>query len=637
LNLKHHSFYEEEIFITSLKIPGWTLEFDFNKLLLYECEFSRKDIDPSTLNYYLRRGEYDTDFPLSILKKSNKYYLITNVESLESKFFKINQIIGKVRNQETKNLETYCSDELRTYFYTLIVHFFIKLGYKAPVKTRTFLGKSSKGKLVRRQKTPIKKIELKNNEDLKSIEVDDSVNFDVFLDKKLAHISFLPNYVIYQKNTNLPLNKDQLRLIEENEEWQDTIYFNPKTFFEKFDDVNDKIIVFLKELSFVKEISITPDFPLNKLETESIFYINPIKEKLKITNNEKFEKQMELFFFKNQERFPILSVIVLIDNYSNDNVYNLKLNKYLEEINNCSFINILKTINFTKIEDIDFEEGKKYIFLINDNCPGTKFLYDQLKKRTRISKNIYFSTISKIKNYTQHFFLIWLSLYYRERKNLVWYKSKDHSFENAVYIMIHHDYDLSIIKVLIFKLNLKHFSTSEYTYSFLLPFNNKYKREDIVKSIINFIKNNTEIFTTDNILFLTNNEFTQHICKEINNSTNLILIEKPNLRIFEINYENKKSKPQNGSYIKISGSDSKYLLITTGKPEENLGLPNPIRVNIINNLNGIEDKTILQLIFDLSFYQPKSFSKTGIPFFINHVNNKIYKKIPIKYSKEVPY
>ena len=110
---------------------------------------------------------------------------------------------------------------------------------------------------------------------------------------------------------------------------------------------------------------------------------------------------------------------------------------------------------------------------------------------------------------------------------------------------------------------------------------------------------------------------------------------QPNCRIFQLR-SNKVSLPKNGLFIKVNKSQE-YLLTTTGLPdtsEEKRGLPNPIFIQIY----GKYSEEILQLIYDLTFYNPYYFHKTNLPFVMTMLNEfNIYNKLPTSFREGNPF
>lgn len=625
-----------------LLIPGWRGTYDIKKLYTYKINFNRKNLEISTLNYYLKQGEYISDFPLGVFKSKNNFMILTNTQDISENKVIIKNSIGEIDLHNTFEPK-FNQLAIESFFHTLMDIFYIDKGFEKPINTRTFLGKSAKGKLSDRCEL-IKEIKIPGKIFDSHLKVYNSVNHQIYISKNEFLITCLPNHEIYGNFLDLPLSNEQKRKLEDLEEYNSIIYINPdkiseSRFFSKYQQYKNYISNRFEECDFIsniKEINLLNEKELKRCEE---FIINPLNLKFVLNENDSFGKQIVEIFKENDKKLPNIPITILLDVYKikDDSFTSNKIEKYLCKIKEANFFKVIEIIKFKEIEDIELVKQTNYFVILEDNSPGKNFIYDYIKKESDISKVIYYSTVKKIENYQENLLLMWLSFFYRLNKKLVWYKDKKIPFNRIISFNSYLDNDLNMLKISGFILNIDDYNAEKFSQVFFLPNNFKSNTKETIKALLRSLKFDFDIPNKQDFYLFSEGKYSQEFINNIKNISISALIAQPYSRIFQFN--DKINIPQNGTFFKIFKTKSHYLLVTTGKPDySGMGVPNPLFIKIFNNNNSdISDNQILQIIFDLTFYQTLSFAKTLLPFIITQNNKNLYTKIPLKYNEEVPF
>ena len=618
-------------------IPGWNGKFDINSLFMFKVGLNRKDIEASVLNYYIKKGEYNSTFPLGILKLAKEYYLITSNESFPKKTFRIKNYLGEILDTTLYDV-VYDHLALEAFFYSLIDSIYIQKGFENPNSIRTFLGKSAKGKLSDRRHL-IREIILHDKIYDTKLKIYKSVNHEVFLDEKDFMISCLPNYEIYGNFLDLPLSNTQRSKLEDEELYKSIIYMTPDEFIKRFNEYKNFVLKELEIYKFINFVQENKPQESNKVERNNVFRINPLNYDIFINNENSFEIQMLDIIKAKANELPSINIHLLIDVYNLDEnlLYPKEIENYIFALRKVPFFNVQGIQNFNLIEDIQFHDEENYLILINDKSPGSTYIYDYCKKNSSISKIIKsHSTLHKIFNYLEHLLLIWLSFNFRLKKKLVWSKTNPSLFKRIISFNVFRDNDFNYLKLAGIILNQTNHTIEEIKQVFLLPNNNVINTRDISKAIIKSLKYDFNIPNKSDFYIFTEMRYTQSLINYIECVAPVALISQPYARILSQD-NNSVNIPENGIYSKIF--QNQYLLITTGKPDySGLGIPNPLQIKFNNkNIRDLDENYLLQLIYDLTFYQQLSFSKKSLPFLIPMNNKLLFKKIALKYNEVEPF
>jgi len=629
-------------------IPGWKGRINRNKLFIYNIEFNRNDLEPSVLNYYIRRGEYKSEIPIGISKTKNKYYLITTKRNMTDLIITIHTYIGKIKEMCSRGFvfenETYIS-----LIHSSLDLLLVEVGYESPLRVRTFLGKSAKGKLSYR-KEKIETIELNYENSKINIDVYKSVNFNVFLDSNLDFIiTCLPNYEFYDPLVDLPITAKKKSLIENNEKYQSTIFLTPKRFFERFEEYNKILLNNFTRNDFIQEFEEIKNYFFENLEREAPFFIDPLNIEVFLDAEFSFELQMLKIFKKNIKKLPSIDITVLIDNFdSNQSEKSKILQNYISLLNSCPFFDVKKVIKYVKIDKISFFDEKVYYLIIDDESPGANYIHDYVKKVTTFSKGIFFSTIEKVHDFDKHFLLMYLSLYFRTLNKIPWFKKTHIEYKRIIYFNFYYEFSLNMFKLSLISLNLTNFKISHSKQIFFSSSEEDTSNVDIIHRVIKSLNSDHGIPNQYDLYLFTESKYSRNFIDEISDNSTCILLNKPFSRIFKIigNNNNTKYIPKNGTFIQLFDNQKLFLIVTTGDPDysttddqdkEPKGIPNPLSVEFFSKKEVHSYKDILQLLFDLSFYYPISFSKTTLPFIIPLANYQLFEKIPAEYNKENPF
>lgn len=620
-------------------IPGWNGTFDIDLLNMYKVGLNRKDIDVSVLNYYIKRGEYVSTFPLGILKLEEDYYMITCRESFSKRIFIIKNYIGEIDDSLTYDI-VYDKVALEAFFHSLIDSIYIREGFQKPNDIRTFLGKSAKGKLSNRRQV-MKEFTIPDKIYDTNLKIYKSINHQAFVNENQFFITCLPNYEIYGNFLDLPLSNDQKARLEDEEEYKTTIYMTPDDFIRRFDEYKDGVLIALQNSKFIVTAQENQTQTASRLKRSDIFRIRPLNYDIMIQNDSPFETQMIEIFKEKMHDLPSISINILIDKYQldEDSLYSKKIEEYIIELKKVHFFIIGNIQNFEIIEDIQFDDDEHYLILINDKSAGSKYIYDYCKKQNIISKVIKSnSTLKKISNNLEHLLLIWLSFYYRIKRKLNWFKKNLSQFNRIVTFNVILDNNFNYLKLSGIILNLRDFSIEEIKQILFLPKNNVIKTNEISKAVIKSLKYDFNIPDKNDFYLFTNMKFTKDFIDYFDEIAPVAVISQPFARILS-QKNNSFTIPDNGILFKIFESKLSFFLITTGKPDySGMGIPNPLLVEFNKKVNiEMDEISLIQLIYDLTFYPPLSFSKKSIPFLLTMNNKLLFNKIPLKFNEVEPF
>ncbi|KKL98183.1 hypothetical protein LCGC14_1826960, partial [marine sediment metagenome] len=585
-------------------IPGWFGKINLQKFIFYRVDLSKPTLKTSTLNYYIKKGEYKSEFPFGIFKQDNLFYIISNCEDLVGKRIIINRVI-LILNEIIKNnfdfQNEHIQESIGIFLHTFFEITFVNhLGFQKPINTRTFLGKFSKGKLVNRNLLE-KKITIDLNGKKKIIEIYPALNFEVFLNEDLFYLTIVPNYEIYNDIFGLPFNKNIIPILNEDEEYISTVFHTPDKFIERFNKINEKIINTLKNHKLFIKIEKNSTFSGNLIAYPKNFDLLNKGLSIEFLNTEPFEKQIynilrECGFLEK------IDIIVAIDVYNKSFEQDQYLKEYLKRLLDFPLFNIEKVIELEKIKDFPNDLKSNLLIILNDKEKGWEFLYTYVKSLKVISKAIKLSTLLKIDYDDYHFFTIWLSFFYRKSSKLVWrYNSFPFEKIYAIHIFLDFISDEYIINISI--LNSKTPTINEFSEKFfLLPEETLIEKLKIIYTELNMNVDKSTLF------LLEDGQFSQEIITSVENQTNLVKISYPRARILKKGEES-TLYPSNGFFLKLFKSKMEYLLITTGYPDlPEKGLPNPLKITFYSNF--FDEQTILKSIFYLTFMQTESFEKS---------------------------
>lgn len=620
-------------------IPGWNGKFDINLLKMYKVSLNRKDIDVPVLNYYIKRGEYTSTFPLGILKLKEEYYLITCRDYFIKKTFFIKNYAGEIDDSLTYDI-VYDKEALEAFFHSLIDSIFIREGFEKPIDIRTFLGKAAKGKLSDRRQV-MKEFTIPNKIYDANLKIYKSINHQTFVNENLFFITCLPNYEIYGNFLDLPLSNDQKVRLEDEEEYKSTIFMTPDDFIRRFSEYKDSVLITLQNSKFIVKAQENQTQTASRLRRSDIFRVRSLNKNITIQNDSSFEIQMLEFFKENINDVHSISINLLIDKYQldEDPLYSKRIEEYIIELKKVPFFTIKKIQNFELIEEISFVDNENYLILINDKSAGSKYIYDYCKKQNIISKVIKSNTtLNKISNFLDHILLIWLSFYYRIKRKLNWFKKNFSQYNRIVSFNVIIDINFNYIKLSGIILNLRDFSIEEIKQILFLPKNNVIKTSEISKAIIKSLKYDFKIPDNNDFYLFTKMQFTQDFINIFDNIAPVAVISQPFVRILS-HKKDSFSIPDNGIFFKIFESNSLFLLITTGQPDySGQGIPNPLLVEFNKKVKmEMNEISLIQLIYDLTFFQPLSFSKKSLPFLLTMNNKLLFNKIPLKFNEVEPF
>lgn len=623
--------------ISNLIIPGWCGKININELKSYRIEFNRDNISISTLNYYIKRGEYQSNFPFGILNEDDTFYIISMNNFILNKKIIIRNYLGEII-EEDELISSKKVEGISCFIHTLIDFLYIDYGFEKPIDIRTFLGKSAKGKLSYRREL-INTILSKESKNFNEIKIYKSVNHEIFVNENIFIISFLPNYEIYGNLFDLPLNLEDRKLIERDSIWCSLVYLNPEKFFERFEEYCLYIYDKLKEFKFIYELEINSTYENTSLNYPNEIFVSFLNQNIDLNKENSFEINLLNYFKKNLNLIPIIEIEVIIDNYKlSDNIEsNQILEDYLKKLENSGIFKIKEINYFNNIEEFNFSNKNPYLVLINDKYKGSEYIYATAKRKAEISKAINISTLEIIDDFDENLLLIWLAFNFRINKNLIWFFDELPIFKRIISfgVTFNPDFDVFKISGIIFDTmnnKLKKFKEIYFRSSI------NQERDDILNGILNILEKKYKFEYENELFIFEQGNYSKDFIKKIKDNSYCVLIERPNTRIFCIS-QNKLEIPKNGSYIQLFDDNYNiFLLINTGYPDTpEQGLPNPLLIKIISELNEINTKDILQTIFNLTFYQTESFSKVNLPFLIKYKNKDLFNKIPYKYSEESPF
>ncbi len=585
------------------------------------------------MNYYIKKGEYKSEIPIGIGRFQEKYYIITPIVKIEDSCLIIGSYIGEIRNIISNEIP-FDNDTYETFLYSELYSLLVAMGYESPQRVRTFLGKSAKGKLSYR-KTPLKKIEIVEEDGKYSIEIYKSVNFEVFSSNSEYFITCLPNFEVYDPLYDLPLSEKRRKLLEKNDEYNKTVFLEPQAWYDRYFEYNSKLFPRLLQEKFIVNGIEIPPIKNQYLTRQEMFFVNPLKTEFKLVNAS-FEQQIKAIFNSNIQNLPKVEITVLIDKFNKN--LNDKTEKYIIKLKECPFFTIKSEISFFEIEEINFSRELNYFLILDDKSPGKTYIYDFIKKHAKISKNINQTTIEKLGgDYIDHFLVMWLSFYSRINETLIWFKQKKYPFSNVWAIDIFYDFPNQLIRLSISRLNFKDFSIKRINQTFLYSKDSSYTTQQLTTAIVRSLKFDFDIPNEYDLYLFSANKFAKYMTDIFGKFSVCVIIEKPYCRIFNC-VKGEKEKPINGVFYRIFDTKRIYLILTTGEPDRNeQGISNPLSVEIKSKDMSISDTEILQTIFDLSFYYPESFTKTNVPF-IQYMNTEqLYNTIPLNFSEEDPF
>ncbi len=622
--------------ITNLIIPGWSGNIDVNKLSIFRVDFNRDDIPISTLQYYIKNGEYQSNFPFGLFKSNSQYYIISKEDTILKEIIVIKNYIGEVIEEiKFKNFND--SKAISIFIYTLIDHLYIEYGFEKPIDIRTFLGKSAKGKLSYRKEL-INTISIKDAKKFNEINIYKSVNHEVFINNNKFIVSFLPNYEIYGNLLDLPLSLEDRRLIENDPMWNSLVYLDSEKFLKRFDEYCSYIYNRLEEFNFIYEPEINSTYKNTSLNYPNEIYINFINQNLDLIKNKSFKMNLLDFFRNNLNLIPIIEIEIIIDTYKLSEVSKQILEDYLKKLEDSGIFNIKSKYYLNNIDEFNFSNDYPYLVLINDKYKGSEYVYATIKRKADISKAINISTLEIIDDFDENLLLIWLAFNFRINKTLIWYFNERPIFKRIISFSVIFEPDFDIFKVsgIIFntiKHNLKRFKEIYFKKS------ENQERDDILNDILNILEIKYRFDYNNELYIFEQGSYSEDFIEKIKGKSYCVLIRRPNARIFYNSQYNKLEIPKNGSYIQLFDNDlNRFLLINTGYPDiPEQGLPNPLLVTMSSELNKINSKYILQIIFYLTFYQTESFSKVNLPFLLQYKKKGLFNKIPYKYDEENPF
>lgn len=619
--------------------PGWSGKYNLEKICVYSISFNRNDLKPSTLNYYIKKGEYVSDFPIGVFKDEEKYYLVTTNSKINKQIITIHSYIGKIQGKS--NIPQISNDALEALIHSLLDIFLVQNDYETPKRVRTFLGKSAKGKLSYRKEIYNSITINKENKPL-TINIFKSVNFQVFISgKNEFKITCLPNFEIFDPITDLPMSKSKRNLLDNNQDFKSIVYLNPKSFLSRFEEFDKLLYEKLPEISyqFLQNIESNAPYTYKILNRNELFNITPMNLDFLLEANKEFEIQLRELFLSNKSKLPTIKIILLKDNYEFKNSSKqLIINQYIEELHNSSLFEIQEIVEFSNQSDINTTLDYPVILVMDDKAPGCEFLYEYVKEKFCVSKRINYSTIRNLVNkklVSENILLMWLSLYFRQKGRLIWHKRTKYIFDNIHYINLLYDENTKGIRFSCTSLSLQDFTIKYLTQIYLEDTEEKLETRESVKAILNCLKEEYDLLGENNLYLVTEGRYSVDLILSLSKNYNCVFLKKPNCRLFI--KEEEIVLPKNGTYLQFFNDSNSYIIISTGIPDQSLkGLPNPIHLEIFNR-ETIPQKEILQIIFDLTFYNPFSFSKTNLPFPITLYENRLFRKIPIYYNKEEPF
>ncbi len=530
------------------------------------------------------------------------------------------------------------AEGISCFLHTLIDFLYIEYGFEKPIDVRTFLGKSAKGKLSYRKEI-VSTILIKESKKNDEIKIYKSVNHEIFIYENKFIISFLPNYEIYGNLFDLPLNFKDRKLIERDSKWSSLVFLNPKKFFDRFEEYRVYIFNKLKGFNFITELEINSTYDSNSFIYPNAIYVNFLNQNIDLNKDISFEENLLKFFKNNLKLIPIIEIEVIVDNFKlQDNLESNKiLEDYLKKLEDSYFFKIKVIKYIDNIDEFNFSNNYPYLVLINDKHKGSEYFYAAAKRKAEISKAINISTLEIIEDFGENLLLIWLALNFRSNKNLIWFFDNPPIFKKIISFGVNFDPDFEVFKISGVIFNTASKNLMKFKDIFFRSSINQ-EREDILNDILTILEKKYKFEYINELFLFEQGNFSEDFIKILKDKSYCVLIKRPNTRIFH-HFQNKHEIPKNGSYIQLfSNTTNSYLLINTGFPDtpEN-GLPNPLLVKIISELDEIKAKDILQIIFNLTFYQTESFSKVNLPFLIRYKNKDLFNKIPYKYNEESPF
>ena len=595
----------------TIEIPGVSGTIDSGILNCYTVNFNRDDIDPRTLNNFIYKGDYRSDFPFSICVSGGKYYIFTPSDLNLNEIMIINRYIGRIKKKvDFASTKVPLTDYLKNILLHSAIDFiFIKHGFEKPVNVRTFLGKSSKGKLSNRKKE-ILRFSIPGSLVNQEYILCPSVNYSTFISQDKFKVFLLPNHEIYGEKLNIPIDERLRQEAFAIKKVKEEVFFKPARFEELCVLYTGWIIEGLCSQSWIERPVQCPLEDSLKLERNFTIASPFIKETKKIDEKVSFQESIYEFLLNDNTTLTPLDIELYIDEHLKDD---LRMLEYIDKIDGSKFFHVNSRCYFPDSLEFSLDPTKLYYFIIDDKIPGREYIYKNIKAKSKKTKSILASTIIKtFTDFSKHALIVWLSFISRSYKRFPIFKKFECDYQIVLAIHFYKDSLSNSVKLSYSALDLSKNSIHSEILTYFLSSRKSIPQSTLLEAILLGLKNKIDIEEKNTLLIIEDDRYSTAILEILNNKSNLAIIKKENCRILEQTENRTVTIPEDGVYYKIFQAERMYLLVSTGRPDQpEDGLPNPILVTFSSKVpNQIET---LQIIFDLTFFQYKMYGKNTIP------------------------
>jgi len=517
-----------------------------------------------------------------------------------------------------------------------------QMEFEHPSKVRSFFNKRSKGILSRRNKYVDRETIANDYDKTRIFTLHEALSLKAWaLDEKTVLIIPFPRYEIREKEFTFPLREivDILR-----RKWSKYLNQNSQSIQETLEKEIKGLTNLLEITGFVEEISeANLDVRFENLNLSKIVLNNKENSLIEISSEieteDSFRKALKEIELPKEE-------IMVVKNSTFNNQMKETIQSFFHDFAKITKCRI-RFYNHGIIEYIDQfnrekTSSKPLLFLVHDELYGSNGLYKRIKTNLNPipHKVLRYKTIEEYnKNLSNDIiFHNYLPLIHRTSGFIPWYTSnKKFNFVLGCVESSRMGGSVSVCATTIFHENsLRTHSIHEYRY--------EKHSGNMIEQIVNIlerknIKKEDTILVLIKEMILSKPKITGQLLKEkigLSNSVVVAYIDgKAQGRI--IKEDSIDSNPQRGTYCSIGkkGYLENYLLITTGYPDisddKNIGFTRPILLQIckedLEQTPNITSKNIVQMVLDLSYMHPTSFSQSRLPIPI-HATNKILEFQP---------
>jgi len=636
----------------------YALEVKINKkkliIIRVNCD---KITSLDKLRKSLREGDFKSHVPFGFIQKEDdRWYQVVCEEYKENFvvqvgdaniYFSEEYLKNKVKVISLKKSYIYrIGDGLADLLLTTIYINSTQLKFEHPRKVRSFFNKRSKGILSRRNEVVASEKIEKDYEPNRFFTLHEALSLKAWsLDEETVLLIPFPRYEIRENQFTFPMIDVMKEL---KEKWSNFLVQNSHSIFLSLEKEMKELQQLLMKLDLIENVDKTNSkVNFGNLNLSDIVLNNEKKSTIKIDIETEAE---DIFRLSLREiELPKEDIIVITDSSFNNQMY-ADIQAFLNDFSNITKSKItLHNKNIVEFLDTFNRKSisKPILFIINSKLSGLNGIYKYIKAKLKTlpHKVLLYKTIHEYcKNSSEDIiFQNYLPLLHRTLGFQPWYTSN-----------MKFNYVLGCVESSRMGGSVSVCASTNFIRNRLeINCSYEYRYKDhfgILKKQIATIFKNKKFKEEDKILILIKKmvlskpEITGQVLKKENGLNNDIIVsyidDKEQGRI--IKKSSSDLNPIRGAYCNIGENKylKNYLLITTGFPdisdEKNIGFTRPILTQIckedIENTDNLTYDDILQMILDLSYMHPTSFSQSRLPLPL-HSSIKLQELQPI-FEKE---